>query len=95
MVNSLQDAENENLPFIIWWTPFTGDENKIKRCWVGDCFFTQNRSFQSHLQTQAFLFYGTDFTDEDIPLPRKGMLYFNPLLPAKFKKIGLSESIFK
>ena len=69
---ALSYAEKNKLPMIVWWTPFTGDMGKLKRCWSGDCFFTQNRSFYSHPLTQAFLFYGTDFHEDNIPLPRKG-----------------------
>ena len=74
VVNAVQHAESEQLPFIIWWTPFSTDEGKIKRCWTGDCLFTTNKSFYSHALTKAFLFYATDLNISNLPLPRKGTI---------------------
>ena len=58
---------------MIWWTSFTG-ENGIKKCPQGECYITENRAIQNDERTRAFLFYGTDFDANDLPLPRKGML---------------------
>ncbi|XP_071483635.1 alpha-(1,3)-fucosyltransferase 10-like [Diadema antillarum] len=58
-------------PIIIWWTPFTGERGKVKQCGTDKCFFTVDHHFQHHQNTSAFLFYGTDFKPEDLPLPRK------------------------
>lgn len=58
-------------PIIMWWTPFTGQRGQVKKCGNDQCFFTIDRHFQHHPNTSAFLFYGTDFKPEDLPLPRK------------------------
>ena len=63
-------------PIILWWTPFTGERGRVKKCRNanrGDdqCFFTVDRHFQHHPNTTAFLFYGTDFKPTDLPLPRR------------------------
>lgn len=71
VLNSKESAEKQKLPFILWWTPFTGQLGRIKRCSLGDCFISQNRSIFSHQLTQAFLFYGTEFDVKDLPLPRE------------------------
>lgn len=66
-------AAKHKLPIIMWWTPFT-QENTIKRCSLGECFFTEVRKFQTHPRTKAFMFYGTSFSPTDLPLPRHGGL---------------------
>ncbi|XP_057314827.1 alpha-(1,3)-fucosyltransferase 10-like isoform X1 [Hydractinia symbiolongicarpus] len=71
VINSIQHAEKEELPFLLWWTPFTGDQAKIKQCWEGKCLFSQNQSLYDHPLTKAFFFYGTDFHEDKVPLPRK------------------------
>ncbi len=43
----------------------------MKQCGENQCFFTVDRHFQNHPKTQVFVFYGTDFSPEDLPLPRK------------------------
>lgn len=71
-VNAAFDhAVNEKLPFITWWTPFSQDPGRIKRCWSGDCYFTMDRSLLKHELMKGFLFYGTSFNHSDLPLPRK------------------------
>ncbi|XP_019630140.1 PREDICTED: alpha-(1,3)-fucosyltransferase 10-like [Branchiostoma belcheri] len=59
------------VPIILWWTPFTGERGKVKQCKLGKCFFTVDRHFKDHPKTQVFVFYGTDFSPKDLPLPRK------------------------
>ena len=75
VVNSLHHARQQNLPVVVWWNPFTGDRaGKIKRCERGDCHFSTNRSLynDTSFSTKVFMFYGTDFNVDDLPLPRKG-----------------------
>jgi len=67
-------AAKHKLPIIIWWTAFT-DGNSIKRCPLGECYITEARKFQTHPRTKAFMFYGTTFTSNDLPLPRLGKLF--------------------
>ncbi|XP_051973844.1 alpha-(1,3)-fucosyltransferase 10 [Xyrauchen texanus] len=57
-------------PVIVWWSPLTGELGRIAECGHNRCFFTVNKSYHSHPLTQAFLFYGTDFSIESLPLPR-------------------------
>ena len=70
--NPYQYAQDNDLPIIIWWTHFTG-ENGVRKCSQGDCYITENRTLQDDKQTHAFLFYGTDYDANDLPLPRKSM----------------------
>ncbi|XP_060752423.1 alpha-(1,3)-fucosyltransferase 10 [Tachysurus vachellii] len=58
-------------PVIVWWSPLTGELGRLGECGHNRCFFTVNKSYYSHPSTQAFLFYGTDFSIESLPLPRK------------------------
>ena len=67
---ALQHAQDNQLPIILWWTPYSTHQEKIKRCTLGDCYFTQNKSFYTHALTKAFLFYGSSFNISDLPLPR-------------------------
>ncbi|XP_060065652.1 alpha-(1,3)-fucosyltransferase 10-like [Ylistrum balloti] len=57
-------------PIVLWWTPFTGDPGSYKRCGEHRCFFTVDRHYRRHNKTKAFMFYGTDLDDVDLPLPR-------------------------
>jgi alpha-1,3-fucosyltransferase 10 len=34
------------------------------------CFFTNSRKYREFNNTKAFMFYGTDFSLHDLPLPR-------------------------
>ncbi|KAL2100273.1 hypothetical protein ACEWY4_004667 [Coilia grayii] len=61
---------DSSYPVIVWWSPLTGEQGRLGECGSNKCFFTVNRSFYSHPSTQAFLFYGTDFNVESLPLPR-------------------------
>lgn len=58
-------------PLILWWNPLTGKQTKVKSCdGKTKCVFMANREYQHHPQTKVFLFYGTDFNKDDLPLPR-------------------------
>ncbi|XP_062607946.1 alpha-(1,3)-fucosyltransferase 10-like [Saccostrea cucullata] len=58
-------------PIILWWTPFTGEPGRYKKCGNVKCYFTVNRHYRNNPQTKVFMFYGTDFKYFDLPLPRK------------------------
>ncbi|XP_059821339.1 alpha-(1,3)-fucosyltransferase 10 [Hypanus sabinus] len=58
-------------PIILWWSPLTGEPGRLGQCGRDTCFFTVNRTYQDHQMTRAFLFYGTDFQIDSLPLPRK------------------------
>ena len=70
-----QYAIKNELPMILWWTPFTGDMGSVKRCGQDECFLTQDRSLFGHKLNEVMLFYGTSFNESDLPLPRKGVTY--------------------
>uniref|UniRef100_A0A8C5P0D0 GDP-fucose protein O-fucosyltransferase n=1 Tax=Jaculus jaculus TaxID=51337 RepID=A0A8C5P0D0_JACJA len=57
-------------PILLWWSPLTGETGRLGQCGADTCFFTINRSLQHHRMTKAFLFYGTDFNVDSLPLPR-------------------------
>ncbi|XP_018600216.1 GDP-fucose protein O-fucosyltransferase 3 isoform X1 [Scleropages formosus] len=58
-------------PVIVWWSPLTGETGRLGDCGRNRCFFTINRTYYHHPSTKAFLFYGTDFNVESLPLPRR------------------------
>lgn len=58
-------------PILLWWTPFTGEPGQLRQCGRQKCFFTQNRLFKDHPKLQAFLFYGSNFSPIDLPIPRQ------------------------
>uniref|UniRef100_A0A8D0E637 GDP-fucose protein O-fucosyltransferase n=1 Tax=Salvator merianae TaxID=96440 RepID=A0A8D0E637_SALMN len=58
-------------PILLWWSPLTGETGRHGHCGQHTCFFTINRTYQHNPMTKAFLFYGTDFSIDGLPLPRK------------------------
>uniref|UniRef100_A0A8B9QEK5 GDP-fucose protein O-fucosyltransferase n=1 Tax=Apteryx owenii TaxID=8824 RepID=A0A8B9QEK5_APTOW len=62
----------DHYPILLWWSPLTGETARLGQCGEDVCFFTVNRTYQHHQMTRAFLFYGTDFSVDSLPLPRKG-----------------------
>ncbi|XP_033029254.1 alpha-(1,3)-fucosyltransferase 10 isoform X1 [Lacerta agilis] len=62
---------NDRYPILLWWSPLTGETGRLGRCGQDACFFTINRTYQHNSMTKAFLFYGTDFSIDSLPLPRK------------------------
>ncbi|XP_068961025.1 alpha-(1,3)-fucosyltransferase 10 isoform X2 [Petaurus breviceps papuanus] len=64
-------SKADSYPIMLWWSPLTGETGRLGHCGEDTCFFTINRSFQHHQLTKAFLFYGTDFSIDSLPLPRK------------------------
>ncbi|KAL7847691.1 hypothetical protein AOLI_G00224090 [Acnodon oligacanthus] len=67
----LSAASEDWYPFLVWWSPLTGELGRLGECGNNRCFFTINKSYHSHPSTHAFLFYGTDLNIESLPLPRK------------------------
>jgi len=59
-----------DIPVMIWWTPFTGDDG-LQQCGQYKCFFTNDRAYRHHPMTRTMFFYGTDFKPYDVPIPRK------------------------
>ncbi|XP_012935786.1 alpha-(1,3)-fucosyltransferase 10 [Aplysia californica] len=63
----LQDPSD---PIIMWWTEFTREPGITRDCGDNSCFFTNNRKYRDHKNMKVFMFYGTDFSPDDLPLPR-------------------------
>ncbi|XP_045608866.2 alpha-(1,3)-fucosyltransferase 10 [Procambarus clarkii] len=65
--------EDKGESTVLWWTPFTGvGSGQSRTCHLGSCFFTEDRgAYLHHPRTEAVLFYGSDFSVEDLPLPRR------------------------
>ncbi|XP_048186329.1 alpha-(1,3)-fucosyltransferase 10 isoform X1 [Perognathus longimembris pacificus] len=63
--------EVKSYPIMLWWSPLTGETGRLGQCGADKCFFTINRTSQHHPMTKAFLFYGTDFNVDSLPLPRE------------------------
>ncbi|XP_054009488.1 alpha-(1,3)-fucosyltransferase 10 isoform X2 [Hylaeus anthracinus] len=56
----------EEVPVILWWTPF-GNDGILRKCGDYSCYFTSNRTFQYHPKISSFLFYGSNFQINDLP----------------------------
>lgn len=69
----LAAEEPTDLPIIVWWTPFVPDERRVWECSLGSCLVTKSRTELNNPNTQVdvFLFYGSDLSWNDLPLPRK------------------------
>ncbi|XP_027681295.2 alpha-(1,3)-fucosyltransferase 10 [Chelonia mydas] len=61
----------DRYPILLWWSPLTGETGRLGQCGQDVCFFTIKRIYQHNHMTKAFLFYGTDFNIDSLPLPRK------------------------
>ena len=64
-------------PIAIWWTPFTPFKRITKTCSKGTCLFIHNRKEINNPLTEAVLFYGSDLSWKDLPLPRNEKLYWS------------------
>lgn len=76
VLSCLSEPETFNelsLPVIIWWTdilfPHLEKESRI-HCSSGDCIALTKRKYENNSNI-TYLFYGTDFDPEILPLPRK------------------------
>ncbi|KFP24686.1 Alpha-(1,3)-fucosyltransferase 10 [Colius striatus] len=58
-------------PVLLWWSPVTRETGSWSQCGEDVCLFTVNKTYQHSRMTRAFLFYGTDFSIDSLPLPRK------------------------
>uniref|UniRef100_A0A4W3J1F4 Fucosyltransferase n=1 Tax=Callorhinchus milii TaxID=7868 RepID=A0A4W3J1F4_CALMI len=68
---SHENETNIQDPIIVWWSLLTGEPGRLSQCGADTCFFTMKRNYQNHEMTKAFLFYGTDFPINSLPLPRQ------------------------
>ncbi|XP_060583296.1 alpha-(1,3)-fucosyltransferase 10-like [Ruditapes philippinarum] len=60
-----------DVPILLWWDSVYTDVDEIRNCGENKCRLTNNRQFQNHFNTSAFLFYGSNFKPYELPLPRK------------------------
>ncbi|KAM8983889.1 GDP-fucose protein O-fucosyltransferase 3 isoform 1-T3 [Ara ararauna] len=65
------ESDVNRYPVLLWWSPLTGEKGRLGQCGEDVCFFTINKTYQHNGMTRAFLFYGTDFSIDNLPLPRK------------------------
>ncbi|NXG52265.1 FUT10 fucosyltransferase, partial [Psilopogon haemacephalus] len=65
------ESDTSPYPILLWWSPLTGETGRLGQCGEDVCFFTINRTYQHNQMTRAFLFYGTDFSIDSLPLPRE------------------------
>lgn len=70
-LNRKKTLAADGFPIMLWWSPLTGETGRLGQCGADACFFTINRTYIHHHRTKAFLFYGTDFSIDSLPLPRK------------------------
>ena len=60
-------------PTIIWWRSdsfYPHEKSEIIQCPRGQCHVTNDPTYQHAESTRAFVFYGTSFRANDLPLPR-------------------------
>ncbi|XP_050800332.1 alpha-(1,3)-fucosyltransferase 10 isoform X1 [Gopherus flavomarginatus] len=69
--NTRRVLDVDRYPILLWWSPLTGETGRLGQCGQDVCFFTIKRTYQHNHMTRAFLFYGTDFNIDSLPLPRK------------------------
>ncbi|XP_071586413.1 alpha-(1,3)-fucosyltransferase 10 isoform X1 [Heliangelus exortis] len=65
------ESDVNQYPIMLWWSPLTGETGRLGQCGEDICYFTINKSYHHNPMTRAFLFYGTDFSIDSLPLPRK------------------------
>ncbi|XP_054253927.1 alpha-(1,3)-fucosyltransferase 10 [Indicator indicator] len=65
------ESDVNRYPILLWWSPLTGETGRLGQCGEDVCFFTVNKTYQHNQMTRAFLFYGTDFGIDSLPLPRE------------------------
>ena len=63
-------------PILIWWYDDVFPHEKSVptqeiKCPKGSCTTSIDRSLKDNSSTRAFIFYGTSFMADDLPLPRK------------------------
>ncbi|XP_064457816.1 alpha-(1,3)-fucosyltransferase 10-like [Ornithodoros turicata] len=57
-------------PVVLWWTPFTKQAGQSRKCGKHRCYFTEDRRFLHHQHLYAVMFYGSELSVGDLPLPR-------------------------
>ena len=64
----------KQLPVIIWWykDPFPHSSTRTEiKCTYGSCLVSNDRDLKDDALVRAYIFYGTSFLANDLPLPRK------------------------
>jgi len=63
----------EDLPIIVWWTenlyPHV-DKFTKRTCPGSQCYVTHDHNHRNHSKTRGFIFYGTEMSPRNLPLPR-------------------------
>lgn len=69
----LPPEPHTNLPIIVWWTKFVPTQRRKRKCPKGTCLVTLSRTELTNPvnEVSAFIYYGSDFDLNDLPLPRK------------------------
>ena len=70
----LDPEPHTDLPVVLWWTSLAPSQRRVKECPSGNsCLFTRSRTElkNPNNKVSAIIFYGTDFSVSDLPLPRK------------------------
>ncbi len=63
-------------PILLWWYDDAFPQSTLEKsheiqCSAGSCIISTDRSKKDEELTRAFVFYGTSFAANDLPLPRK------------------------
>ena len=66
----LPPETRNDLPIILWWTPFTPYQRVVRDCKLGKCLITHSRTEVGNPNTDAIVFEGTMMNWKDLPLPR-------------------------
>ena len=62
-----------DLPIIVWWSDFIPEKRSVRKCSLGSCLVTKSRTELTNPNTNVsvFMWYGSDVSWIDLPLPRK------------------------
>lgn len=68
----IKDENESKRTILLWWTPFLYEDQKLISCeTIYECIVTKNRSLRE--RATAFLFYGSNFDKNDLPLPKNNV----------------------
>ncbi|CAL1273112.1 unnamed protein product [Larinioides sclopetarius] len=73
-INAIKNLNIRNLPAIIWWSDLLYPHEKNAKeitCESGSCVSYKKRKYVDKNVMVAYIFYGTDFAGQNLPLPRE------------------------
>ena len=78
-VPALPEGEGEGegeKPILLWWTEYIfphahSQKSHEIECTLGNCITSMDKNLTGSPATKAFIFYGTELSAEDLPLPRR------------------------